>query len=96
MDREDTKPIGSVLQELLKTEKFSKKINETLLENSWGEVVGEQTALHTQKVYVKNRVLFVKVDSPALKSNLLMMLSQLKKNLNEKVGACVIDDIKLL
>lgn len=96
MKRQEVKLLGDVLQQVLQENRFFEKLNETRVLELWYEVSGEVVSKHTKDLFIKNRVLFVKVDSPALRSDLMMKITELKNILNSKVGCEVIMDIKLL
>ncbi|MEE3484105.1 MAG: DUF721 domain-containing protein [Bacteroidales bacterium] len=95
MQRQEVKLIGSVLQELLQEERFSQKLNETRLIASWGKIVGETVGAYTEKIYVKNKILYVKITLPAVKSDLMMQMEEIKQKLHQEVGCEVIDEIHI-
>lgn len=95
MQRQEVKLIGSVLQELLQEERFSQKLNETRLIASWGKIVGETVGAYTEKIYVKNKILYVKITLPAVKSDLMMQMEDIKQKLHQEVGCEVIDEIHI-
>lgn len=96
MKKQDSQTIANVLQELLQEDRFCQKLNETKLIESWGEIVGEVVKTRTDDIYIKNKILFVKIQSPALKSDLRMKTSDLIQSLNRSVGCNVIQDIRFL
>jgi hypothetical protein len=61
--------------------------------NSWNEVLGNNVARATTKLFIKNRVLFVYLKSPVVRNELMMLKTGIIKSLNEKVGEKIIDDI---
>jgi predicted nucleic acid-binding Zn ribbon protein len=63
--------------------------------NSWSKVVGPFIASHTIDLSIKNHVLFVCVDSDALRNELSYSKSLLLKNLNEIVGRDILSEIVL-
>lgn len=91
--RENEYTLKEVLQELMKAYRMEDKLQEAQVINSWEMVVGGIFARHTQKLQIKNRVLFVSLDSAALRSELAMARSKLVEMLNKEVGSKVIDDI---
>jgi hypothetical protein len=50
---------------------------------------------HTHGLYIRNRILFVTVDSAALRQELSYSRSRLVGALNEEVKSTIIDDIVL-
>jgi predicted nucleic acid-binding Zn ribbon protein len=93
MRRSNVESIGNVVNELLKTLNIDQKIKEVRLTGSWGEVLGKNVSRATQKVYIKNKVLFVYLNSSVIRNELLMLKSGIIKALNERAGEKVIEDI---
>ena len=96
MKRQNSQPIGNVLQELLQDELFCQKLNETRLIEAWGKKVGEDARSKMTSIYIKNGILYVKITSPALKSDLRMRTTEYVQELNQEIGCEVIQDIKFL
>lgn len=63
--------------------------------DSWEKVAGSTVERYTAGKFIKNQTLFVKITSPALRSDLSMMRTQLVNRLNQEVGARVITEIKI-
>jgi predicted nucleic acid-binding Zn ribbon protein len=95
MRRSNTQNIGEVIQELLKELHIDGKLKEISIINAWDEVVGSKFAKYTSNIFIKNRVLFVHLKSPIVRSELLMHKTAIIKALNEKAGSKVIDDVVL-
>lgn len=70
-------------------------MDEIKVVNSWPKVVGPFIASHTIDLSIKNHVLFVRVDSDALRNELNYSKSLLLKNLNGLVGKEVLNEIVL-
>lgn len=88
--------IRQVIEEMLKSYKLDDGINAARATGSWEKVAGELIHRHTKEIYIKNRKLFLKLDSPALKHELSFAKSKLIKALNKVVSSDVIDDIVFL
>ncbi len=93
MKRQNTQTLGEVLRELLQSGHLRTGIEEARAVEEWNKVADEMTKRFTEKVFMKNRKLYVKISSPMLKSNLSMQRKILTEKINESVGAPVIDDI---
>ena len=91
----DVKPLGDLIKEFYEQHRGSDYLDEIKLINSWPKVVGPFIASHTIDLSIKNQVLFVRVDSDALRNALGYSKSLLLKNLNEMVGKEMITDIVL-
>ena len=91
----DVKPLGDLIKEFYEQHRGSDYLDEVKLINSWSKVVGPFIASHTIDLSIKNHVLFVRVDSDALRSELGYSKSLLIKNLNDLVGKEILKEIVL-
>jgi len=90
--RTNTAHIAQVVAELLDEYKIDGKLMEARLIAAWPEVLGP-LAKPTDELYIKNKVLFVRLSSSVIRNELSMMRSTLVRRLNEKTGEEVITDI---
>ncbi|MCD4832398.1 MAG: DUF721 domain-containing protein [Bacteroidales bacterium] len=95
MRKKNTQKIDEVVKEYLKAFKIDDKLKEVRLIKSWEEVVGKTIARSTSNIYIKNRKLFVKLNSSVIRNELFMLREGLKKALNDKAGEEIIDEIIL-
>ena len=95
MRRSNVENINELVSQLLKDLHIDHKLKEVRLINSWNEVLGNNVARATSKLFIKNRVLFVYLKSPVVRNELMMLKSTIIKSLNERVGEKIIDDIVL-
>jgi predicted nucleic acid-binding Zn ribbon protein len=93
MRKSNTQPLGEVIRDYLKALDIDKKLMEVRLMESWPNVVGLAIAKKTDKLYIKNRVLFVYLNSSIVRTELLRIRESLPKALNERVGAKIIDEV---
>ena len=70
MRKSNDQTLGEVIQDLIAQYKLEGKLNSIKIIDSWQDVVGEMISQHTKNLYVKNRILFVTLDSAALKNEL--------------------------
>jgi predicted nucleic acid-binding Zn ribbon protein len=95
MKNNNTHSLKSVIMQLLKAYRWEDKLDSVDLANSWEKVVGGIFAKHTTNLYVKNRVLYVSLDSSVLRNELHMARSKIVTMINEEVGKDLIDEIVL-
>ena len=91
----DVRPLGDLIKEFYELHKGADYLEEQKVIQSWPQVVGPFIASHTIDLSIKNHVLFVRVDSDALRSELGYSKSLLMKNLNERVGKEMVREIVL-
>ena len=78
------------LSEGLETPLLQRRIVE-----AWDEVMGHMISDFTREKFIRNQVLHVKIDNPALRQDLSMMHTQITRRLNDAVGSSVISDVRV-
>ncbi len=91
----DVKPLGDLIKEFYELHKGSGYLDEQKVIQAWPQVVGPFIATHTIDLSIKNHVLFVRVDSDALRNELGYSKSLLIKNLNDIIGKEIVKEILL-
>ena len=87
--------LKEAIKEMLKAYRLDGRLKELNLLNSWEKIVGKMIAKHTQDVYINNKKLFIKVDSDALRHELLYSREKIKNSMNEEAGEELIEDVIL-
>jgi predicted nucleic acid-binding Zn ribbon protein len=95
MPRSNDQSLGDAIREFLHSYSLEDKLNETRVIQSWGKIVGPMVEKHTHGLYIRNRILFVKVDSAALRQELSFSRSKIVTALNDEAKANIIEDIVL-
>jgi len=93
MKRSNEQSLRSAIEEFLKAFRLQDKLNETKVLHSWEKVVGTMVAKHTLNLSIRKKVLFVKVDSAALRSELLFSKEKIISALNQEVTVSVVEEI---
>lgn len=91
----DVKPLGELIQAFYEQHRGPEYLDEVKVVESWPQVVGPFIASHTIDLSVNNGVLYIRVDSDALRNELSYSKSLLMKNLNERVGKEILKEIVL-
>jgi predicted nucleic acid-binding Zn ribbon protein len=95
MKRNNTQPIGEVLKEYVDSMRISSKLKESRLKDQWEKMLGKNAASLTRKLVIKNKVLYVYLDSSVLRNELLMMRETLMNRINEMAGEELVNKIVL-
>ena len=96
MIKNKPKQLGDLLMQFLRSEGLETPLLEYRIVNAWSDVMGEGVSKYTADIYVRNSILWVKLKSPALKQNLMMMHSEIARKLNAYVQHQVITDVHFL
>lgn len=93
MKRGTEQPLKAVIEEFLQRYKLNDKLAESKVMQSWEKVVGAMIARHTQSLSIRKKTLYVKIDSAALRNELLFAREKIMKSLNKEAGREVIQEI---
>ncbi len=95
MRRSKTISIAEAVNEYIREMNIGEKLSEAGVVNSWEEVVGKAISSRTTKIYIKDHVLYVHLNSSVVRNELLMLREALREKLNQKAGTEVIKEIVL-
>ncbi len=96
MPSSSTLSISDALVEYLRESGLEKSVLEVQVEEAWPKVMGAVVVGLTESVEMKDGVLYVRVRSAALKTQLFENRFELVRKLNEAVGANAIKDCRIL
>jgi len=95
MRRSKTISLAEAIKDYINEMKLGGKLSEVGTINSWEEIVGKAISSHTTRIYIKDHVLYVHLNSSVVRNELLMLREVLKEKLNEKAGAEIVKEIVL-
>ncbi|SRR5690606_10001108 len=91
--KDEIQSVGQAIRDLLNTYRLSNKYDEATVVGSWERLVGKPIANRTRKVSMRNSVLFVEFDSPAMRQDFLLHKKQVLDIFKKEFGEGVITDI---
>ena len=86
MRRTKTLLMGDLLEEFFRRPYIAAKVAEGKLPDTWREIVGERAAAETVELKLENRVLYVRIRSSILRSELFYQREALRREINERSG----------
>ncbi|MEZ3442114.1 DUF721 domain-containing protein [uncultured Alistipes sp.] len=78
--------MGDLLKEFFSRPYIAAKVAEGKLPDTWREIVGERAAAETVELKLENRVLYVRIRSSILRSELFYQREALRREINERSG----------
>ena len=93
MRKSNTEKLSEILRSYIEENNLRKKLDEVDIISSWEEILGKTVALYTESLKMYNGTLFVRMKSPVVRNELLMMKEEIRKRLNEKSGQEVVQQI---
>lgn len=95
MSKHNEHSLKEAIDMLLKVYRLDDKLAEKQLISSWEEVMGKMIANHTTDIAIRNKQLFVTLDSAALRNELSLAKTKIIQMLNKAAGKEVITEIVL-
>lgn len=93
MRRSKTISLADAMKDYIREMNLEDKLNEISVINSWNDLVGRTIASRTVKIYIRDKILHVHLNSSVVRNELLMLRQSIVDKLNKKAGAEVIRDI---
>ena len=91
-----TQSISDALVSYLRESGLEQSVLDVQIEEVWPQVMGDVVTRLTRSVEVRDGVLYVRVNSAALKTQLFENRFEMVRKLNEAVGAMAIRDCRIL
>jgi predicted nucleic acid-binding Zn ribbon protein len=95
MRKSNTQPLKDVLRAYIDALGHRRKLKEVNIIASWEALMGKTIARNTREIYIKNKVLFVYLDSAALRNELLFYKEKIVAHLNEHAGEEIVEKVVL-
>ena len=96
MGRTNDKSLKDAIEQMLNVYKLKRKFDETSLVVAWPEMMGKAIANRTKDIFIRDRKLFIRIESAVIKNELLMMRTNIIDKMNERAGSKIVDEIIFL
>jgi len=87
---------GDAIAELLKLYQLEGKFNETFVVANWEKIMGKTISSRTEKIYFKDKLMFLKLSSSPLKKDMMLSKQTIIDLINKEAGAKVVEDVVFL
>ena len=94
--RADTSTVGEAVRELLDNYKLTARYEQTQLIQSWERLMGQPIARRTDKLFIKDQKLYVKLSSAPLKQELNLSKSKILALFLQEFGEVIVQDVVFL
>ncbi|MCR5513234.1 MAG: DUF721 domain-containing protein [Prevotella sp.] len=94
MFKRDVQSVKDLILRNLREQGLEMPLLQKRLVEAWPEIGGPLVQRYTLNTYIYNQTLFVRLSSPAMRSELSMQRQELITRLNQYVGSQVITDIR--
>jgi predicted nucleic acid-binding Zn ribbon protein len=95
-NNQEFQTVGEAIRGLLNSYRIETKFDEANLIASWERLVGTPIAKRTQKIFIKDHILFVQFKSPSMKNDFLLHKPKVLEVFQKEFGQSVVRDIVIL
>ena len=88
--------LGDAINDFLQKHNLQSKINEVQLDETWETLVGKAIRSHTTDLYIKDKTLYVKVDSSVVRQEINFMRRRLAEKINKAFNSELIEQVVVL
>ncbi|MFQ3326930.1 MAG: putative nucleic acid-binding Zn ribbon protein [Salibacteraceae bacterium] len=93
MSEKNEHTLKQLLNQMLDKYKLSEKLDEVDLESHWEELMGTMIYKHTIQLKVQNKKLYIQLDSPVIRQELIYGKTLIIQKVNNFVGKELITDV---
>lgn len=93
MRRTKTMLMGELLEEFFKRPYVAAKIAEGKLPDTWREIVGDHVANLTSELRLDKHILYVRIQSSVVRSELFYQREALKEEINRRSGIRLVNAV---
>jgi len=83
----------ALIDKLIRSYGLESKMQELDVMSEWENIVGKMIARHTKDIQIRNKILYITLDSAPLKQELLMNRTRIIELVNEKSGKQLVQDV---
>lgn len=91
--KNNDKRIDEVLKDLMGGYKHKAKLYKNKLATTWETTMGATIAKYTSRISIRNKKLFITIESAPLKQELSFSKEKIKRLMNEKLGENYIEEV---
>jgi len=92
---QEERSIKDLMNSMFDNYQMSDKLHETKLLAGWEELMGKTIAKNTKRLYIRNKVLHLILDSPALKNDMVFYEKTIVEKVNQFAKLELITSIKV-
>lgn len=85
--------IGELIDKLMKAYRLDGKLKEMDVLESWGEMMGLAVANRTKNIQIRNKTLYLTMDSAVMRDELSYGKTIIIERINQKAGFEMINDV---
>lgn len=89
----DSKPLGDIVDRLMKAYKLDEKLLEIDVLGKWEEMMGKAVSLRTRNIFISEGVLILEIDSSVMREELKFEKNIIVQRINQCANKQLITDV---
>ncbi|MCE6990217.1 DUF721 domain-containing protein [Dyadobacter sp. CY323] len=86
-------PLKDAIEQMLDKYRIRNRFDQSYVVAHWDKIMGSAIATRTKKVYIKDRTLFLQIESAPLRSELLRAKSKIIELINREMNSSLVDEV---
>ena len=96
MRKTNDKSLKEAIEQMLNVYKIKRRFDETGIINLWPDLVGKSVANRTKELFIRDKKLFLRIESSVIKNELVLMRSQIIQKINDEAKTELVTEIVFL
>ncbi|MDR6807115.1 putative nucleic acid-binding Zn ribbon protein [Dyadobacter sp. BE34] len=86
-------PLKEAIDQMLDRYKLRSRFDQSYVVAHWDKIMGSAIATRTQKVYIKDNILFLQIESAPLRNELFRAKGKIIELINREMGSSLVQDV---
>lgn len=96
MRKANDKSLKEAIEQMMQVYKIKRKFDETGIISHWPDLVGKSVANRTKELFIRDKKLFLRIESSVIKNELMLMRTQIIEKINDEAKSELIEEIIFL
>jgi hypothetical protein len=96
MGRTNDKSLKEAIEQMLNVYKIKRRFDETGIITAWPKLVGKSVANRTKEIFIRDKKLFLRIESSVIKNELVLMRTQIIEKINNEANSVLVEEIIFL
>ena len=96
MRKTNDKTLKEAIEQMLQVYKIKRRFDETGIIAAWPDLVGKSVANRTKELFIRDKKLFLRIESSVIKNELTMMRTQIIDKINNEANGILVEEIIFL
>lgn len=86
-------PLKDAIDQMLEKYRLRHRFDQSYVVAHWDKIMGEAIATRTKKVFIKDRTLFLQIESAPLRNELVRAKSKIIELINREMKSNLVDEV---